>query len=186
MANGLDAWRKVYHRYIPLASDLQDILIRELYDLKPVTEAEIDSLFDEVARIKDFYIKAGPSDDLSDRWIKSAVLRNLPKELVKNIAFELKKANTIEDIQSLIIIYLHDPITGLARGQPGPLICLTAQDDTGRDVNNNAATPNTAEAKHADDTTTEQAKTDKTTQPMPESDLNAQKGNKKGKGKGKG
>ena len=50
--NGLDAWRKLYHRYIPFASDLQDILIRELYDLKPVSEADIDNLFDEVARIK--------------------------------------------------------------------------------------------------------------------------------------
>ena len=109
VSNGLDAWRKLCHRYIQLASDLQDILIRELYDLKFVTEVEIDSLFDDVARIKDLYIKAGPSDDLSDRWIKSAVLRNPPEELAKHIAFELKKVKIIEDIQSLIIIYLHDP-----------------------------------------------------------------------------
>ena len=91
VANGLDAWRKLYHRYIPLAADLQDILIRELYELKPVNESEIDSLFDEVARIKDLYIKAGPSDDLSERWIKSVVLRNLFKELATNLAFEFKK-----------------------------------------------------------------------------------------------
>ena len=122
MANGLDAWRKLYHRYIPLASDLQDIRIRELYDLKPVTEAEIGSSFDEVARINDFCNKAGPADDLSDRWIKSAVLRNLPKDLVKNMAFELKKANTVEDIQSLITIYLHDPPSqGSPEGSRDPL-----------------------------------------------------------------
>ena len=60
VANGLDAWRKLYHRYMPLASDLQDILIRELYDLKPVSEADIDNLFDEVARIRDLYLKARP------------------------------------------------------------------------------------------------------------------------------
>ena len=49
VANGLDVWRKLYHRYIPLASDLQDIFIREVYDLKPVSETDIDRLFDEVA-----------------------------------------------------------------------------------------------------------------------------------------
>ena len=79
VANGFDAWRKLYHRYIPLASDLQDIFIRELYDLTPVGESDVDSLFDEVARIRNLYIKAGPPDDLSERWIKSAILRILPK-----------------------------------------------------------------------------------------------------------
>ena len=79
VANGSDAWRKLYHRYIPLASYLQDVLIREFYDPKPVSENDIDSLFDEVARIRDLYTKAGPADDLSERWIKSVVLRHLPK-----------------------------------------------------------------------------------------------------------
>ena len=39
VANGFDAWRKSYNRYIPLASDLHDIMIRELYDLKPVNKS---------------------------------------------------------------------------------------------------------------------------------------------------
>ena len=182
VANGLDAWRKLYHRYIPLASDLQDILIRELYDLKPVSETEIDSLFDEVARIKDLYIKAGPSNDLSERWIKSAILRHLPKELVKNMAFELKKADTIEDIQSLITIYLHDPITGLARGQTGPLICLTSQEEN-KDSSQPAATPGEAEARQAGPTVGSTTAGDNASaQPTPDTDLNALKGNKKGQG----
>ena len=42
--------------YIPSAPDLQDILIRELYDPKPVNESEVDGSFDEIARIKDIYI----------------------------------------------------------------------------------------------------------------------------------
>ena len=109
VANGLDAWRKLYNRYIPLASDLQDILIRELYDLKPVSEGDVDSLFDEIARIRDLYLKAGPGEDLSDKFIKSAIMRNLPKDLVKNLAFELRTASTVEYIQSIIAIYLHIP-----------------------------------------------------------------------------
>ena len=185
VANGLDAWMKIYHRYIPLASDLQDILIRELYDLKLVTEGEIDSFFDDVARINEFCIKAGPSDDLSDRRIKSAVLRNLPTELVKHMAFELKKADSIEDIQSLITIYLHDPITGLVRGQPGPLICLTAQEEADKDTQH-AAAPDKAEAQHAENIAAEKPKTHTGAQQVPDSNLNASKGSKKGKGNGKG
>ena len=65
---------------------------------------------------------------MSDRWVKSAVLRNLANDLVKNLALEFRRAETVEDIQSFIIIYLHDPVTLLARGQPGPLICLITQD----------------------------------------------------------
>ena len=118
VTNRLDAWRKLYHRYIPLASDLQDIFIRELYDLKPINETDIDSSFDELARIRNLYIKIGPSDDLSERWIKSAILRNLPKDLVKILAFELKKACTIEDLQSLTTIYIYIYMT-LLQGSPG-------------------------------------------------------------------
>ena len=65
---------------------------------------------------------------LSDSWIKSAVLRNRAKDLAKNLAFEFRKAETVEDTHGLITIYLHDPVIGLARGQPGPLICLIAKD----------------------------------------------------------
>ena len=148
--------------YIQFASDLQDILIRELYDLKPVSESEIDCLFDEIACITNLYIKAGPADDLSERWIKSAALRNLPKEFVKNIAGDFKQADNIEDVQSLITIYLHDPLTGLARGQPGPLICLTSQDSNDQLAEADVAAPDKAEAQHADKhgTTTAQPKQD--------------------------
>ena len=187
VANGLDAWRKLYNRYIPLASDLQDILIRELYDLKPVSEAEVDSLFDEIARIRDLYLKAGPGEDLSDKWIKSAILRNLPKDLVKNLAFELRKASTVEDIQSIITIYLHDPVTGLARGQTGPLICMTAQDRPEEEPDKTESKTYSQAANLAGAHASQQA------QPKPEpsqdADINAVKGDKRksdGKGKGKG
>ena len=181
VANGLDAWRKLYHRYILLASDLQHILIRELYDFKPVSESDINSLFDEVARIKDLYIKAGPADDLSEIWIKSAILRNLAKDLIKNMAFELKKADTIEDIQSLIIIYLHDPITGLARGQAGPLISLTSQEENVNNDQHPATTPDKAEVQQAGTTTTVHNTQHAPAPHVPEADLNAVNIDKKGK-----
>ena len=59
------------------------VLLDVLYVFEKEKTLTIDSLFDEVARIRDLYTKAGPADDLSDRWIKSAVLRNLLKDLQK-------------------------------------------------------------------------------------------------------
>ena len=43
---GLDAWRKLYHKYMPLADDLQNILIRQLMSMKQVSENDMDLLFE--------------------------------------------------------------------------------------------------------------------------------------------
>ena len=75
--NGLDAWRKLYHHYLPLAGDLQQLLIQELHSLNPATEGNIDSLFKQVERITELYTIAGRVDDaISEKWIKAAVLRD--------------------------------------------------------------------------------------------------------------
>ena len=68
MECGLDAWRKLYYRYVPLAEDLQNILIRELIALKPVTEQEVDNLFADVERITELYVRAGESDTLQEMF----------------------------------------------------------------------------------------------------------------------
>ena len=57
--NGIDAWRRLYNHYVFLAEELQDILIQELYELRPVDEGSIDKLFDEIHRISEWYVKAG-------------------------------------------------------------------------------------------------------------------------------
>lgn len=61
--NGSDAWRTLYNRYIPLVEELQHILIQELMALKPVTENDIDTLFNDFERIIVFYTEAGSVDD---------------------------------------------------------------------------------------------------------------------------
>ena len=38
--NGFDVWRRFFHHHVPMAEDLQQIFIQELYVLKPVTEAD--------------------------------------------------------------------------------------------------------------------------------------------------
>ena len=127
--NGLDAWRKLYNSYVPLAQDLQNILICELMPLKPMAENDIDSPFNEVERVTDLYVNAG-SDELSHKWIKDAILKNLPEKISTALAIELKKATSIDDMQNTINIYLHDHRTGLPRGTPGAMLYLTEAQPT--------------------------------------------------------
>ena len=56
----------------------------------------------------------------------------MPNDLVKSLAFELKKAEAIEDIQSILNIYLHDPVTGLARGAARAINMSSSNTDRGR------------------------------------------------------
>ena len=51
VCNAFDAWRRLYNHYVPLAEDLQHILIQALYDIKQVNEQDIDKLFNDVQRI---------------------------------------------------------------------------------------------------------------------------------------
>ena len=71
---GLDAWRKLYHRYIPLADHMQNIRIRKLMCLKLVNEGDMDNLFDEAERIREQYIKIGSSEcPMSEKIEKGAL-----------------------------------------------------------------------------------------------------------------
>ena len=99
---GRDAWRKLYNRYVPLADDLQNILIRELIAVKQVAETEVDNLFSEVERIIELYIKAGESDVLQDKWVKAVILQNFLDKLVTTLSMQLRHAKTVEEMQSIV------------------------------------------------------------------------------------
>ena len=78
--NGFDAWRRLYNHYLPLAEDVQQILIQELYALQPVTENNVDTLFNQVERFIELYTRAGKTDDaISDKWIKGCRISKLTK-----------------------------------------------------------------------------------------------------------
>ena len=127
--NGFDAWRRLYNHDLPLAEDLQQILIQELYALQPVTENNIDTLLNQVERVIELYTRAGKADDaISDKWIKVAVLRNLPKQVTKDHALQLKDAQYVDDVRNIVNIYLHDHQMGMPRGQSGPMLCATTND----------------------------------------------------------
>ena len=127
---GFDAWRKLYNRYIPGAEDLQNLLMEELMNLKPVGEHEIDSLFTEIERITEWYIKADSKGEaMNNKWVRAALVKNLPRTITQHLAVELRKANTIDAIYTLIMVYMHDHSTGLPRGQGIAKLYLTEEDE---------------------------------------------------------
>ena len=174
---GLDAWRKLYNKYIPLAEDMQGILIRQLMSIKPVAESEVDGLFDEVERIRELYIKAGSAEEpMCERWVKAAIMQNLPDGIIKNNATALKDAANTEEIQHIVNTYMYDYRTGLPRGQTNATLFLAENGD--------------ADARADEDTNKQdvvQKEVDSTTKAEDKSEEDkGVNGTFKGKGKGKG
>ena len=123
VCNGFDAWRRLYHYYIPLSQDLQQILIQELYDLKLVGENEVDKLFNDIQRISELYVRAG-DENIPEQWLVAAVKRNLPIKMATELSMELRKLQTVDEIHNAINIYRHDHRTGLPRGVPGTMLAM--------------------------------------------------------------
>ena len=134
--------------------------------LKPVGEGDIDTLFNEVERITDLDVNTGPTDVLSDKWIRAVIMKNLPEKIVTGLSIELRKAETVDDIQHLINTHMHDYRTGLPKGTPGPMICLTQNEEQ--------------DAKREEDKTDVAKKEDPLA--VPDNIVNAVKGGKNGDG----
>ena len=110
--------------------------------------------------------KTGPPDSLSDKWIRAAVMTNIVENIATSLPMELKKADTVDDIQYIINTYMHDHRIGFPRGTLGPMICLTQTEQQ--------------EARQAENKTElVQTETPTTT---PDSIVNAANGNRKGDG----
>ena len=90
--------------------------------IKAVFENDIDLFFNEIERITYLYVKPGFADDLSEKWIRAAILKHLFENISTALAIDLKKAATTEEMQSIINSYLHDHRTGLPRGALGPML----------------------------------------------------------------
>ena len=73
-----------------------------------VTENNIDSLFNNVERIIEFYTTAGKADNaIDEKWIKAALLRNLPKTITKDLAMQFKDAKIVNEVRSLINVHIY-------------------------------------------------------------------------------
>ena len=108
MENGLDAWRRLYYHYMPLAGDLQQLLIQELYSLTPVSESGIDGLFNQVERITELYTRHGNTENhMSEKCIKAAVMRNLPEHVTNDLAIQLKYAKSTGEVRHIVNTHIY-------------------------------------------------------------------------------
>ena len=128
--NGLEAWRRLYNRYLPAAEDLQNLLMEELMILKPVTEQDIDNLSIDIGRLIEWYIKADSQGEaMNANWVRAAFIKNLPRSITQHLAIQLRQAQTIDAVYNLVKIYLHDHSTGLPKGQGAAKLYLTEGDE---------------------------------------------------------
>ena len=86
---------------------MQGIIIFQLIGIKPVIENEVDGFFDEVERIREFYIKAGSAEEpMCERWVKAAIMQNLPESIIKNNAAALHEAVATDELQHIANTYV--------------------------------------------------------------------------------
>ena len=106
-------------------------------------------------------------------------MQNLPDVSITNLSLQLKNADSVEEMQSIITIYLHDHKIGLPRGQGGPLICL-AEDEPQTYAAIAATQPPDQPLAHDNNIIPKEGSA-----ALP-GDLDAVKGGKQSNGKGKG
>lgn len=70
---------------------------------------------------------------MSDKLITVAMVSNLPKHIIKDLAIQFKDAKITGEVRHMVNIYMHDYQIGMPRGQAGPMLCMAADetpDDT--------------------------------------------------------
>lgn len=125
MERGLDAWRTVCNRYIPLArrptehnTHLRAYSPKARNGNRSRQSTCRNRTYNGITRVR-----VGEADPLQEKWVKAVILQNLPNQLVVNLSIQLKSEQAVEVMQSIMNIYLHDHKTGLPKGLAGPMLC---------------------------------------------------------------
>lgn len=113
---GVDARRKMYIEYIPMAQTKQDIIVTEILDLKPVTEKNVRKLFNRMKELRHKYNQCGGTP-LGDNIVKKMLVKCIPKEVMKPLALHMDGAATFQQIRKLIMRQMHDELTGMLEGE---------------------------------------------------------------------
>ena len=114
---------------MPLAEGMQNLRLRELIAIRPVGEANIDDLFQEVERIRELYARAGSHDvAVLEKWVAAAIQQNLPDSVTTILSNELRQVTAVDYLQNIVITHLHDYRIGLPRGHAGTMLYPTEGD----------------------------------------------------------
>ena len=113
---------------------------------------------------------------MNNKWVRAALVKNLPRTITQHLAVELGKASTTDAIYNLVMVHMHDHNTGLPRGQTPAKLHLTEEDDNRKEKQkDNQKEKQTEEV--AESTWSKEIQQDFNAVP---------KGGKKGRGKGYG
>ena len=124
---GIDAWRKLYMEYIPLAQTRQDIILSEILEMRPVTTKDVRKCLNRIEELRYKYNQCGNAP-LGDNIIKRMLVKCIPKEVMKPLALHLESAETFQQARKLIMRQMHDELTGMLEGEATQPLYSIGQD----------------------------------------------------------
>ena len=71
---------------------------------------------------------------MNNKWVRTALVKNLLKTVTQHLAVQLRQAQIIDPVYKLVMTYLHDHSTGFSRGQIAAELYLT--EDTSKEEDN--------------------------------------------------
>ena len=129
---GIDAWRKLYIEYIPLAQTRQDIILSEILELKPVTSKDVRNCLNRVEELRHKYNQCGKTL-LGDTIVKRLLVKCIPTDAMKPLALHLESANAFQQVRKFIMRQMHDELTGMLEGENTQPLYNVGQDSPSKE-----------------------------------------------------
>lgn len=104
---GVDAWRKPYIEYIPLAQMRQDTILTKILNLKLVSAKNVRKLPNGMQELRYKCIQCGGTP-LGENIIKRMLVKCVPKEIAKPLSMHLGGSTTFQQVRKLIMQQMHD------------------------------------------------------------------------------
>ena len=133
VANGLDAWRKLYHDQLPEVEHQKQMLLNEFHHFtKAAGLKDMRDRIQDLERITALWSQV--ADAPFDEESKLSKLRAIvPGEVYKYIALEARKVTRYDELVQLIEAQTMDPITGIMRGDKVPGLSNVHKEDPGEE-----------------------------------------------------
>ena len=94
---GIDAWRKMYIEYIPMAHTRQDIILADILELQPLTDKQVRQFFNRLDEHRYKYNQCG-SQPFGENIVRRVIVKCMPKDIIKPLALHFEIARTFQQI----------------------------------------------------------------------------------------
>ena len=131
---GIDAWRRLYHEYLPLDQTKQDIIFTEITSLEAVEEKDVRAFLNRLEELKDKHDRCGDKP-IAENIVKRVAMKCLPQIIIKPIAIALDEAQTLRQVRRLVTKQMHNAVTGMMDGNVSQPL-YSVQDDKAEAIDN--------------------------------------------------